>query len=196
MPFFCPDILLPSFGTRRLLPDIGVPISGHSTIRCRVTFYPISDMISCFNGISARITFCFVRCSFQGPSQCRNDSDSDRSGDCDMDADDLRDCEDQLPSIQPTSPADLGPYDRFLQSMPDYFDMTQEEFARAVDTLPHPSSGPPPLGILIHEAVQASYTRHIPISYPISCMISYHGIRYLTRYRVQYLTGWISSTLG
>ena len=44
-----------------------------------------------------------------------------------MDADDLRDYADQL-DIQPTSPADLGPYARFLQSMPDYLDMTQEEF--------------------------------------------------------------------
>ncbi len=51
--------------------QVGVPISpaGHSTIRYRVTFYPISDMISCINRISAPITFCFVRCSFQGPSQ-------------------------------------------------------------------------------------------------------------------------------
>ena len=84
-----------------------------------------------------------------------------------MDADDLRDYEDQLPSIQPTSPADLGPYARFLQSMPDYLDMTvmtQEEFTRAVDTLSQPSSGPPPPGISIHEAIQASYTWHIPIS--------------------------------
>jgi hypothetical protein len=89
-----------------------------------------------------------------------------------MDADDLRDYEDQLPSIHPTSPADLGPYSRFLQSMPDYLDMTQEEFTRAVDTRPHPSSGPPPPGISIHEAIQASYTRHIPISDTISYMIS------------------------
>ena len=54
--------------------DIGVLISGHLTIRYRVTLYPISDMISCINRmiiirISAPITFCFVRCSFQGPSQ-------------------------------------------------------------------------------------------------------------------------------
>ena len=84
--------------------------------------------------------------------------------DRDMDADDLRDYEDQLPSIQPTSPADLGPYARFLQSMPDYLDMTQEQFTRAVDTLPQPSSGPPPPGISIHAAIQAKYSRHIPIS--------------------------------
>jgi hypothetical protein len=89
-----------------------------------------------------------------------------------MDADDLCDYQDQLPSIHSTSPADLGPYARFLQSMPDYFDMTQEEFTRAFDTLPHPSSGPPPPGISIHEAIQASFTRHIPISYLISYMIS------------------------
>ncbi len=99
-------------------------------------------------------------------------SDSDRSGDRDMDADDCRDYEVHFPSIHPTSPADLGPYARFLKSMPDYLDMTQEEFTKAVDTLPQPSSGPPPPGISIHEAIQASYTRHIPISYPISYMIS------------------------
>ena len=38
-----------------------------------------------------------------------------------MDADDLRDYEDQLPSLHPTSSADLGSYACFLQSMPDYF---------------------------------------------------------------------------
>ena len=83
-----------------------------------------------------------------------------------MDADDLRDYEDQLelPSIQPTSPADLGPYARFLQSMPDYLNVTQQEFTRAVDTLPQPSSGPPPPGISIHAAIQASNSRHIQIS--------------------------------
>ena len=81
-----------------------------------------------------------------------------------MDADDLRDYEDQLPAIQPTSPADLGPYARFLQSMPDNLDMTLEEFTRAVDTLPQPSLGPQPPGISIQEAMQASFTRHIPIS--------------------------------
>jgi hypothetical protein len=57
-----------------------------------------------------------------------------------MDADDLRDYEGQHPSIHPTSTADLGPYARFLQSMPDYSDMTQEVFTRAVDALPRPSS--------------------------------------------------------
>jgi hypothetical protein len=113
-----------------------------------------------------------------------------------MDADDLRDYEDQHPSIYPTSSAHLGPYARFLQSMPDYIDMTQEVFTRAVDALPHASLGPPLPGISIHEAIQASYTLHIPIYHPISYMTSYHGIRYLTRYRVRYLTGWISSTLG
>jgi hypothetical protein len=71
----------------------------------------------------------------------------------------LRDYEDQHPSIHPTSCADLGPYARFLQSMPDYSDMTQEVFTRAVDALPRASSGPPPPGISIHEAIQASYTQ-------------------------------------
>ncbi len=36
-----------------------------------------------------------------------NDSDSDRSGDREMDADNLRDYEDQHPSIYPTSSAHL-----------------------------------------------------------------------------------------
>ncbi len=61
----------------------------------------------------------------------RNDSDSDRSWDREMDADDLRDYEDQHPSIHPTYTADLGPYARFLHSMPDYFNMTQQELPRA-----------------------------------------------------------------
>ncbi len=82
-----------------------------------------------------------------------------------MDADDLRDYEDQLPSIHPTSSADLGPYARFLPSMPDYSDMTQEVFTRAVDALLRPSSGPPPPGISIHKAIQASYTQQYTLYY-------------------------------
>jgi hypothetical protein len=43
--------------------------------------------------------------------------------------------EDQHPSIHPTSCSDLGPNACFLQSMPDYSDMTQQVFTRAVDAL-------------------------------------------------------------
>jgi hypothetical protein len=108
-----------------------------------------------------------------------------------MDADDLRDYRDQHPSIHPTSSADLGTYARFLQGMPDFSDMTQEVFTRAVDALLLPSSGPPPPDISIHESIQASYTQQYtnttsdikheivpwhPISYPISCTISHRLI--------------------
>ncbi len=42
-----------------------------------------------------------------------------------MDEDELRDYLDQDPDILQISTADLGPYARFLQSMPDYSDMTE-----------------------------------------------------------------------
>ena len=48
-----------------------------------------------------------------------------------MDEDELRDYMDQDPGIPPTSTTDFRPYARFLQ-MPDYSDMTQEEFTKAV----------------------------------------------------------------
>ena len=107
-----------------------------------------------------------------------------------MDADERRDFEDQDPHIPPTTTADLGPYARFLQNLPDYNDMTQAEFNKAFEALPLPSPGPPPPGIPHHAAIEASYThrytdiipevaydiipdKNIPISYPISCLISY-----------------------
>ena len=50
-----------------------------------------------------------------------------------MDADELRDFENQDPHIPRPSAADLGPYARFLQNLPDYNDMTQEEFDKAFE---------------------------------------------------------------
>ena len=52
-----------------------------------------------------------------------------------MDEDELRDYLDQDPDIPSTSTADLGPYAGFLQSIPDYSDMSEAEFTRAVDAL-------------------------------------------------------------
>ena len=74
-----------------------------------------------------------------------------------MDADELRDCEDQDPHIPPPSAADLGPYARFLQNLPDYNNMTQEEFDKAFEALPLPAPWPPPPGISYHAAIEASY---------------------------------------
>ncbi len=69
----------------------------------------------------------------------------------------MRDYEDQDPHIPPTSTAKLGPYARFLQNLPDYNDMTQEEFDNAFEALPLPTPGPSLPGILIHAAIDASY---------------------------------------
>ena len=74
-----------------------------------------------------------------------------------MDADEMRDYEDQVPHIPHTSTANLGPYARFLQTMPDYNDMTQEEFDQALRSLPLPTPGPATPGISIHAAIEASY---------------------------------------
>jgi hypothetical protein len=100
------------------------------------------------------------------------------------------DYEDQDPHIPQTSTANLGPYARFLQTMPDYNDMTQEEFDRAFGSLPLPTAGPSPPGILIHAAIEANYIHRytdvisdvvydivqyfdMSISYMISYLISF-----------------------
>jgi hypothetical protein len=75
----------------------------------------------------------------------------------DASADEMRDYEDQVPHIPQTSIANLGPYARFLQTMPDYNDITQEEFDKAFLSLPLPTAGPSPPGISIHAAIKASY---------------------------------------
>jgi len=85
------------------------------------------------------------------------DDDDDLNRDRDMDADEMRDYEDQDPHIPHTSTANLGPYAHFIQTMPDYNDMTQEEFDRAFGSLPLPTAGPSPPGISIHAAIEASY---------------------------------------
>jgi hypothetical protein len=74
-----------------------------------------------------------------------------------MDADEMRDYEDQDPHVPPTSTANLGPYARFLQNLPDYNDMTQEEFDMAFVALPLPRPGPSPPGISFAAAIEASY---------------------------------------
>ena len=87
---------------------------------------------------------------------------------------DLRDYEDQAPHIPPTSTANLVPYACFLKNLPDYSDMTLEEFTKAFEALPLPSPGPSSPGISIHAAVEASnihqYTdiTHISVNTPIS----------------------------
>jgi hypothetical protein len=68
-----------------------------------------------------------------------DENDDDHIGYREMDADEMRDYEEQDPHIPPTSTANLGPYARLLQNLPDYNDMTQEEFDKAFEALPLPT---------------------------------------------------------
>ena len=74
-----------------------------------------------------------------------------------MDADEMRDFEDQDPHRPLTSSANLGPYARFLQNLPDLINMTQEEYNKAFQALPLPTPGPSPQGMSIHAAIEASF---------------------------------------
>ena len=69
-----------------------------------------------------------------------------------MDADYLRDFDDQYPQVPTRSTANVGPYARFLANMPDWTDMSQDTFNKACSALPIPMEGPPPPGCSIHEA--------------------------------------------
>ena len=73
-----------------------------------------------------------------------------------MDADETRDYEDQDHHIPPTSTANLGPYSAFYKTknLPDYNDMTQEEFNKALEALQLPLLEPPPPDIPFHAAIE------------------------------------------
>jgi hypothetical protein len=86
-----------------------------------------------------------------------DDDDDDINGDREMDADEKRDYEDQDPHIPPICTTKLGLYARFLQNLPDYNDITQEEFDKAFEAHLLPKPGPSPPGISIHAAFKASY---------------------------------------
>ena len=93
------------------------------------------------------------------PSRVRHndpvDDGDDLYSDRDMDADERRDYEDQDPHIPPTSTADLGRYASFLQNLPDYNDVTQEEFNTALEALQLPLLEPPPPDIPFYAAIEA-----------------------------------------
>ena len=92
------------------------------------------------------------------------DDGDDLICDRDMDTDERRDYEDQDTHIPPTSTANLGPYACFLQNLPDYNDMTQEESKTALEALQLPLLGPPPPDIPFHAAIEA---RHGKLYTPI-----------------------------
>ena len=105
--------------------------------------------------------------------QCNDPAeyDNDLNGDQEMDADEMCNYGDQDPHIRPTSTANLGPYACFLQNLPDYNDMTQEEFDKAFEALMLPTPGPSPPGISIHAANEVSYIFTLIYPYHIRCCI-------------------------
>ena len=73
-----------------------------------------------------------------------------------MDADELRDYEDQgmMPTHHSPGPASgLSPYAKFMSEMPDWINMTQEEYVQAWEALPMPAVGPVPPGISHKQAI-------------------------------------------
>ena len=130
-----------------------IAISGHTPISVRVLSRyrdRYRDMITRLDCIFFVPSGAPLRDQHNDPA----DDDNYFNGDRQMDADEMRDYEDQDPHIPPTSTANLGPYARFLQNLPDYNDMTQEEFEKAFEALPLPRPGPSPPGISTHEAIE------------------------------------------
>jgi hypothetical protein len=94
-----------------------------------------------------------------------------------MDNDEMRDYLDQDPYFPPTSTANLGPYARFLADLPDWSDLSQNDYSKAFKALPRPLPNFAPPGLSIHEAIQA---RNTTDRY---CIYTYHA-RYHTQYHV------------
>ncbi len=76
-----------------------------------------------------------------------------------MDADKLRDFLEQ--DILPPQHAPAGPYARFLANMPDWMNMTQEEYNKSWEVLPLPAVGPVPPGISLDLAIAVSNHMHM-----------------------------------
>ena len=67
------------------------------------------------------------------------------------------------------------------QNLPDYNDMTQEEFNKAFEALPLPLQGPPPPGIPFHAAIEASYMHQYT---DIISEVAYDIIPYIEAYDI------------
>ena len=91
---------------------------------------------------------------FSGTAPIVQNSDEEEDGDRQMDADDLRDFLEQ--AILPHHAPATGPYARFLASMPDWMNMTQEEYNKSWEALPLPAVGHAPPGILLERAIAVS----------------------------------------
>ncbi len=75
-------------------------------------------------------------------------------------------------------------YCLFLADMPDWNDMSQDDYTKVFEALPRPLPVPGPPGLLIHEALQARNT---------NCMYIYHA-RYQS-YLISYMMSWIGFTV-
>ena len=82
-------------------------------------------------------------------------SDGEEDGDSQMDADDLRDYLEQ-DILPPHSAPATGPYARFLANMPDWINMTQDEYTKSWEALPLPAVGPAPPDIPLERAIEVS----------------------------------------
>ncbi len=80
-------------------------------------------------------------------------SDEEEDGDRQMDADDLRDYLEQE-IVPPQLPPAIGPYASYLALMPDWINMTQDEYSW--ESLPLPAVGPAPPGISLELAIKVS----------------------------------------
>jgi hypothetical protein len=83
-------------------------------------------------------------------------SDEEEDDDWQMDADDLRDYLEQ-DIVPPQRHPATGPYASFLASMPDWINMTQDEYTKSWEALPLPAVGPVPPGISLELAIKVSY---------------------------------------
>ncbi len=81
--------------------------------------------------------------------------DEEEDGDRKMDADDLRDYVEQ-DILPPQRPPASGSYSSFLASMPDWINMTQDEYNKSWEALPLPAVGPVPPGISLERAIKVS----------------------------------------
>jgi hypothetical protein len=183
-----------------------------------------SEFLSCDISTDVQLLFFQVLCQVGTPILPTRIMIAVINNDCsEMDADDLRNFEDQFSDVPPRSTVKFGPYARFLANMPDWINMSQDDFTKAFAALSLPLAGPSPPCCLIHEAIQArisifryNVTPHTFISYLISYSISYLIYANLISYPILHLiyvslisytmsgqmsymifsTGQIGSTLG
>ena len=90
-----------------------------------------------------------------GTAPILQNSDDEEDGDRQMDADELRDFLEQ-DILPPQHAPATGPYARYLASMPDWMNMTQDEYNKSWEALPLPVVEPVQPGISLERAIAVS----------------------------------------